>query len=271
MGEGEVVVVGGLIGLPYRYRRCMGRGPHLIRRLVEQARRRADRRGLYKVVEVHGIAGQAGCARLAIDRLPQLRDAAGGAVQRRTCSGAGRCRRRRLHLLVQGRSVGRKTWSAPGSKCLAARLRSTWRLSYPLLRSRSRSRSAARRMLSAIIRHVRFSMRSALGSWVRALEYSFQIWVPSGSFRCISSGEGMSAPSASFLRAGKMESASTPGRAAGSGGAKASVSGESSAVVCSCWCWRGGFADGLSNGGHSSAGEDDVAMCGSTGPNGGRV
>lgn len=39
-----------------------------------------------------------------------------------------------------------------------------------------------------IIRQVRFSMRSELGSVFLVLEYSFQIWVPRGSFRCSSSG-----------------------------------------------------------------------------------
>lgn len=40
----------------------------------------------------------------------------------------------------------------------------------------------------AIIRHVRFSNRSWLGSRVLVLLYSFHICVPNGSFRLISSG-----------------------------------------------------------------------------------
>lgn len=39
-----------------------------------------------------------------------------------------------------------------------------------------------------IILQVRFSMRSELGRVFFVLEYSFQIWVPRGSFRCSSSG-----------------------------------------------------------------------------------
>jgi hypothetical protein len=93
--------------------------------------------------------------------------------------------------------------------------RGTWRHPYPLLRS-----SSARRMFMAIIRQVRFSMRSAFGSCVFAREYSFQICVPSGSFFCICSGDSaLGLLLASLPKAGNMAaSSSMPLRAASSGG-----------------------------------------------------
>lgn len=68
-------------------------------------------------------------------------------------------------------------------------------------------------MFMAIIRHVRFSMRSALGSCVFAREYSFHICVPSGSFFCICSGDSAPGLPASLPNAGNMASWSTPRRA----------------------------------------------------------
>jgi len=81
----------------------------------------------------------------------------------------------------------------------------TWRLSYPLLRC-----SSARRMLRAIMRQVRLDMRSAFGSCVFAREYSFQIWVPRGSFFCSSVGDSGLVGLASLPKAGKMGSSSMP-------------------------------------------------------------
>jgi hypothetical protein len=75
-------------------------------------------------------------------------------------------------------------------------------------------------MFMAIIRQVRFSMRSAFGSCVFALEYSFHICVPSGSFFCISSGDSTLGLPASLPNAGKMVSSSMPRRAASSAGEK---------------------------------------------------
>jgi hypothetical protein len=75
----------------------------------------------------------------------------------------------------------------------------------PLLRSIS-----ARRMFMAIIRHVKFSMRSALGSCVFAREYNFQICVPSGSFFCSCSGDSTLGVPASLPNAGNMASWSMP-------------------------------------------------------------
>jgi hypothetical protein len=78
-------------------------------------------------------------------------------------------------------------------------------------------------MLIAIILQVKFSMRSAFGSWFLALLYNFHIWVASGSFFCISSGLSKSAPTASFLNVGNRESSSMPLRAAVSAGVSSSL------------------------------------------------
>lgn len=99
--------------------------------------------------------------------------------------------------LICSRSAWLRTggWSATATAtsraaerggCGGGAVKCTLRHPYPRLRSRS-----ARRMLMAIMRHVKFSMRSALGSCVLVLLYSFQIWVPSGSLRCSSSGDAM--------------------------------------------------------------------------------
>lgn len=78
-------------------------------------------------------------------------------------------------------------------------------------------------MLIAIILQVKFSMRSAFGSWVLALVYSFHIWVASGSFFCMSSGLSKPAPPASFLKVGNRECSSMPLRAAVSAGVNSSL------------------------------------------------
>ncbi len=54
--------------------------------------------------------------------------------------------------------------------------------------------SCLRLRFMAIILHVRFSNRSWFGSWVFVLLYNFHIWVPRGSFFCISSGRSRSGP-----------------------------------------------------------------------------
>lgn len=87
VGEGKVWVVVLLISLPYRNGRgCCSRrrGAHLIRRRGRESGGTADRRGLYKVVDVHGIARERGGRnlRLLVDGAAQLRDSAG-------CGGEG--------------------------------------------------------------------------------------------------------------------------------------------------------------------------------------
>lgn len=61
----------------------------------------------------------------------------------------------------------------------------------------------------AIILHVKFSIRSWFGSCVFVLLYSFHIWVPSGSFFCISSGWSRPALVASSRQSGKTASPRT--------------------------------------------------------------
>jgi hypothetical protein len=75
--------------------------------------------------------------------------------------------------------------------------------------------------LMAIIRQVRFSMRSWLGNWDLVLVYSFQIWVARGSFLCISSAESGGAPS---CQSGKTDSRNSPPSVMPSWSEKSSVS-----------------------------------------------
>lgn len=58
----------------------------------------------------------------------------------------------------------------------------------------------------AIIRQVRFSMRSWLGRRDLVRLYSFHIWVPRGSFFCNSSGLSNAAEPASSFHSGKTAS-----------------------------------------------------------------
>lgn len=123
-------------------------------------------------------------------------------------------------------------------------------------------------MLIAIILHVKFFMRSAFGNWILALLYSFHIWMPNGSFFCISSGLSRLAPPASFFQVGKKLSSSTPLRAAASDGEKSSLLSKVLADVRD-WMveedpeelseWPGGN--------RTCFGEDDVGKnCGSASP-----
>lgn len=75
----------------------------------------------------------------------------------------------------------------------------------------------------AIIRHVKFSMRSALGNWDLALLYSFHTCDIRGSCRCISSGLARAGLAASSFHIGTNESCSTPLRAAASEGERSSL------------------------------------------------
>ena len=177
MGEREVLVVV-LISLPYRYRwgGCGRRGAHLIRRRRRKAGWTAHRRRLYKVVDVHGIRVR-GCGRslrLLVDRAPQLlRNSAGCGLDGRPWgSGHGGALDQALALalalalaqaLAQALALPAHTGSGVSNRCRRPSF-SVLRHAYPLLRSRS-----APRIFMAIIRHVRFSMRSAFGSCVRAL------------------------------------------------------------------------------------------------------
>lgn len=90
-----------------------------------------------------------------------------------------------------------KGQSRPGTACAKALLRcNTYRACSRSLRFR----------LMAIIRHVRFSIRSWLGNCVLVLLYSFHICVASGSCFCISSGGLRSALAASSRQSGKKAS-----------------------------------------------------------------
>lgn len=90
---------------------------------------------------------------------------------------------------------------------------------------RACSRSLRFRFM-AIIRQVKFSIRSWLGSWVFVLLYNFHICVASGSFFCISSGWSRSepAPAASF-QFGKKASRRSSLRATECSGDKSSLAG----------------------------------------------
>ena len=73
--------------------------------------------------------------------------------------------------------------------------------------------SSLRFKLMAIIRQVKFSMRSWFGNCVFVLLYSFHICVAKGSFLCISSGCSRSALEASSFQFGKNASRSNSLRA----------------------------------------------------------
>lgn len=66
--------------------------------------------------------------------------------------------------------------------------------------------------LMAISRQVMFSIRSWLAIWVLTLLTIFHMWVPKGSFFCISSGWSQSAPVASCCKSGKKASRSSSRR-----------------------------------------------------------
>jgi hypothetical protein len=184
----------------------------IIRRFWRQTRRAADRGREYKVS--WWACGWCTCACCSDDFLscwamPLGADLGGGRALALAVGGGISS----LLLLLCAKLWGGDVSLAGGQEPHGAVSRRTWRHAYPLLRSRP-----ARRMFMAIIRQVRFSMRSALGSCVFALEYSFQIWVPRGSFFCICSGDSALGLLASLPNAGNMASSSMPLRAASSVG-----------------------------------------------------
>lgn len=109
------------------------------------------------------------------------------------------------------------------------------------------------------MRQVRFSMRSALGSCVLVLLYSFHIWVARGSLRCISSADPVTPTSPSSLQLSKKESRSRPLRAAESDGDRSSLL---SMVLADVSEWMADeFAEGMSQydggGQRTCRGEED--------------